>query len=942
MTSSPCSVNSSASSCEADISTITVSDINAAGNSSSGNSCAAGTAGSTATDGNIACGSSTATDGSIADGSSSGNAAGCNVGSGSQGQTVSPSSFKVAGEVRICEAARPWGKSYAGKSSYATTAEGSDNSDQSNALCLPLTTVQPVRPARALGICPVVNENGTYHIHMKLNEALIVNMALKEGGHEEEDEEQTRLMGSELNALIEEAAARHANDEQSPLKVISLKINDMFCGRCSTGAYDPDTGMRQVVWEFPDNSHFLQNQKLPFLRQYDLVSLQLDITLDDDRRCHLYSPWLICTGRLQRDNDNLRDMIATLSNKDQSPALALMFPEIKYKGRGPEDCISNGMPEYPAFYGYTRLTRHICDVCQQNLTSLVQMLQLAELKNKHSAHSIAAAALAAASAQDNTAGADNAQPEADSDSTDSASNGTDNSALADACHEIMCFVFSVLTVSRNNLKAVAQYRLKEEASSASNDPDSGYGADTGDGSATADDAGNSTAADAANSTAADARYMENSGASAEAINSPYAIVERLRNETFSADIAILESAVQSLEKILDTLEQATGSKPALMYKIPACRPAYTQVEACSRIYSLMNMWFTGYEVACTPVPVIHERSTIDRIFEYYCLYTILSMLMEQGFKADKFTPSWRYEYLLHQKNNEPDYSTANTYRLFKDRTVINLYYQPVISGSYFENGLPLFRTDNNGSTTGSNGADLNFFNPDFVMRVTHSSDYWAKKLNDDYVVLDSKYSRANNIIRNYLPDLINKYVINMTSAVTTKQPQAPVARPNRIPPGTVLKTVQDEHKVIFEDIKGTRSISMVIALQGRVESRPVDPLKAVTMAKHGNNEFKESIFDIMDKVSLNKDSSASGASESQAGSGTAEKDSLHGPVWIKHSSPLAQIFAPPSTGAVVEINSVQKSTELLWNTITATLTYLKPELPETQEISSDKEPTSDK
>ena len=930
MTSIPGSVNSSASVCEADISASTVSDTSAPGNRASGNVCAAGTAGRTATDDNIAGGSD----------SGSSAAADSNAGDGSQGQTVSPSSFKVAGEVRICQAARPWAKSYAGKSSYATTAESSDDSAQSNALCLPLTTVQPVRPARALGICPVVNENGTYHIHMKLNEALIVNMALKEGGHEEEDEEQTRLMGSELNALIEEAAARRATDEQSPLKVISLKINDMFCGRCSTGAYDPDTGMRQVVWEFPDNSHFLQNQKLPFLRQYDLVSLQLDITLDDDRRCHLYSPWLICTGRFQRDNDNLREMIATLSTKAQSPALELMFPEIKYTGRGPEDCISNGMPEYPAFYGYTRLTRHICDVCQQNLTSLVQMLQLSELKNKRSAHSIAAAALASACAQDDTAGADNAQPDAASDSTDSASNGADNSALADACHEIMCFVFSVLTVSRNNLKAVAQYRLKEEASETSNGACNGDDSDTGGDACTGD--GSASAADDTDSTEADGRYMENTGASAEALNSPYAIVERLRNETFSADIAILESAVLRLEKILDTLEQATGSQPALMYKIPACRPAYTQVEACSRIYRLMDQWFTGYEVACTPVPVIHERSTIDRIFEYYCLYTILSMLMEQGFKADIYTPSWRYEYLLHQKNNEPDYSTANTYRLFKYRTVINLYYQPVISGSYFENGLPLFRTDNNGSTTGSNGADLNFFNPDFVMRVTRSSDNWANKLNDDYVVLDSKYSRANNIIRNYLPDLINKYVINMTSAVTSKQPQPPVERYNSIPPGTVLKTVQDEHKVIFKDINDTRPISMVIALQGRVESRTVDPLKAVTMAKHGNNEFKESIFDIMDKVSLNKDSSTSGASVSQAGSGTDEKDSLHGPVWIKHSSPLAQIFAPPSAGAVVEINSIQKSTELLWNTITATLTYLKPEPPQTQEISSDKEPASEK
>jgi hypothetical protein len=107
--------------------------------------------------------------------------------------------------------------------------------------------------------------------------------------------------------------------------------------------------------------------------------------------------------------------------------------------------------------------------------------------------------------------------------------------------------------------------------------------------------------------------------------------------------------------------------------------------------------------------------------------------------------------------NEKD--VANTYMLSKNDVNVTLYYQPVISSLGFENSLTLYRT------TKAAHDNPSYYTPDFVLKFSTSEH------NEEYVILDAKFSSRSNIKKYYLTDVIWKYSCEFGVAAENRAPK---------------------------------------------------------------------------------------------------------------------------------------------------------------------------
>lgn len=86
---------------------------------------------------------------------------------------------------------------------------------------------------------------------------------------------------------------------------------------------------------------------------------------------------------------------------------------------------------------------------------------------------------------------------------------------------------------------------------------------------------------------------------------------------------------------------------------------------------------------------------------------------------------------------------------------VTLYYQPVISSYCFENGVTLYRTTTQKS----------YYTPDFILKFAISEH------DEEYVILDAKFSSRQSIRDHHLPDVIRKYSCEMGVAAEVPFPK---------------------------------------------------------------------------------------------------------------------------------------------------------------------------
>lgn len=183
-------------------------------------------------------------------------------------------------------------------------------------------------------------------------------------------------------------------------------------------------------------------------------------------------------------------------------------------------------------------------------------------------------------------------------------------------------------------------------------------------------------------------------------------------------------------------------------KMPHITKVFQEVRYYRDIYEAVRRWFEFGEFSLIRFNVMLKIKTIDVLYEYYCLYKLLEMLIDNGWlPIQNGIFSDFYPYSHDQQEDE----ICNTYHFQKDDKRLSLYYQAKIFSweCMNNNNINIFRTTRDGYNRQSS------WSPDFVIKLQTSDT-------EKYIILDAKYSNLDNIRDYLLPECIDKY-INQTS-----------------------------------------------------------------------------------------------------------------------------------------------------------------------------------
>jgi len=197
----------------------------------------------------------------------------------------------------------------------------------------------------------------------------------------------------------------------------------------------------------------------------------------------------------------------------------------------------------------------------------------------------------------------------------------------------------------------------------------------------------------------------------------------------------------------------------VLSSLPRKTKTFQEIKPYSQVFETILHWFSYGEFSLAKDRLILQVKTLDKLFEYYCLYKLLKLFADYGYqKANVEYPAFKYEYSVNDGLYQHEKDVANTYILCKNDVEVTLYYQPVISAIRFENNLSLYRT------TKYYGKP-DYYTPDFVLKFTDLSG------DEEYVILDSKFSSRENIRNYHLSEIIRKYSCEMAIAKADGMPK---------------------------------------------------------------------------------------------------------------------------------------------------------------------------
>ena len=185
----------------------------------------------------------------------------------------------------------------------------------------------------------------------------------------------------------------------------------------------------------------------------------------------------------------------------------------------------------------------------------------------------------------------------------------------------------------------------------------------------------------------------------------------------------------------------------ILERIPYPTKVFQEVRHYRDVYEEIRRWFDFGEFSLKRYNAMLKIKTIDKLYEYYCLYKLFEMFRNQGWRPRS---EEKFAQFINYVNGEHDKEVCNTYCFIKNKKELTFYYEPSYSdwehSKNGNNGINLFRLFR------TNNSTKNYWTPDFVIKV--QEDGYER-----YAVLDAKYSDKNSIQNYSLPDCIDKYII---------------------------------------------------------------------------------------------------------------------------------------------------------------------------------------
>ena len=647
----------------------------------------------------------------------------------------------------------------------------------------------------------------------------------------------------------------------------------------------------------------------PFLLHYDATKLQIEIVLDDGQRIYMHSNYFLCTCSSE-NNRNISRILEELSALNDSQILDLMFMQNIYE-ESFEQSSDNLLTEhrsYKSLVSYIELIEHIIE-CYQKQHSIFMnsakhvLVKGYELQNFESVRSITHKNYQWLMHHPEVlAKIDNAPYGIDINGQKylpSRMQGEVTKKNYDT-PENRAVIGFIRTVMSSADKVLSQYCsiLDEQQHFVGNVP-------------------------------------ENAEESSQA---PIMALKGIQIRIFRKHIDTLRSLIASLNRIYLSYAKIFGIRDAVLQKRSLKSKVFREIKPYAAVLSCIRTYLFYGEFNASKDFLLFKVNRLDKLFEYYCLYRIISMLLQNGFVASSDRIPINFKYRKTAKFISSDDQVANTYYFERGKQRITLYYQPIISSNRFENGIRAFRTTLSSSNRLS---QYSFFTPDFILKVSSGDN---KLWDDDYIIFDSKFSDANNVKRHYIEDLKNKYADEVAIAVLKKR--------NDIDTSVLenpLYRVPDE----LSDENKDRQLSNATAAAALNEVSTVTDLKPNTVSNVRTSKTDElselvqkfelvkvkapcmvfalqgRLFDesqaTMSKEEILQNPALAMASQAQDPSLDACKAEAtnRSHVTLFHTSPLARIFRPVTTLGMVEISTRVDSMPELWKNIEHVLPYLK-------------------
>ena len=188
--------------------------------------------------------------------------------------------------------------------------------------------------------------------------------------------------------------------------------------------------------------------------------------------------------------------------------------------------------------------------------------------------------------------------------------------------------------------------------------------------------------------------------------------------------------------VANALRRALPDVNKVRYRLPRRTKPFQEIPAYAALHASMRQWEHFGEFQMHRDGLVLHTWKMDKLYEYYVLYELLSELQARGFAPNEAggTPFEQAEYSLDSRYFRNETQVATVYRLARGKERVTLYYQPVIYGDEREeHGITLHRT-----TLTLAGYD-SYWTPDYLL--VHETSDGSKTL-----VIDAKFRKVSAVM----------------------------------------------------------------------------------------------------------------------------------------------------------------------------------------------------
>lgn len=396
----------------------------------------------------------------------------------------------------------------------------------------------------------------------------------------------------------------------------------------TSGFTAPNTDNSILIGQLNPDTRTGHNNNQLFLLQYDTVTLSIVLTLNDRSEITLYSGFLLCASQHQSDNRNISQILTELTAIEDDTILDLMFAH-----RSKQESLSSnffgGHRAYQSLSSYVALLEQVHNCYRDNynyfrtlarhmlvkaniVTSFDRVRMLTHQSQMWLTHNLQVLTeVLPEQAAVNYLGKNYLPMQMQS---------TTNVKSYDT-YENRVVVGFLQLVLHNAGKIAQDYKdfLHEHLNSIK-----------------------------------DLRSKLN--AKGDTYEAPIITLKFLQYQKCEQELEHLYELLTDLNSIYRGYAQLFKLKGALLHNLPRKAKAFQEIKPYAQVFHTINRWFRFGEFSLQKDMLFLQGKTLDKLFEYYCLYRILDMLLKAGFTPISGEASYTFAYA----QNEPTWQAPLT------------------------------------------------------------------------------------------------------------------------------------------------------------------------------------------------------------------------------------------------------------------------------------------